>query len=170
PGAIWRRAAGGGDLGYARRVRAVAHGAVSTSAARTGLRGDTAGPLPVRRRAGSAVDPLGRSRDLLEDRRVEGRSFAAHVVDRQSQHPVEAHLAGPSPPVPGAGADVNPVPPPTGLVGGVAVVVLAGEHEGEHVVRVPGHDQDGAILAPPVVLVEGHPSPHDLAPSGLAVT
>src|SRR5262249_1032230 len=81
--------------------------------------------------AWSTVDAFGCSRDLIEGGAAKGRPFAAHVVDRQPQHPVEAYLAGPSPPIPGAGADVNPMPPPTGLVGGVAVVVLAGEHEGE---------------------------------------
>ncbi len=48
-------------------------------------------------------------------------------------------------------------------------VVLARHHEADELVPVPADDEDGPVLAAAVVLLEGHPRPHDLAGVGPAV-
>ena len=52
----------------------------------------------------------------------------------------------------------------------IAVVGLAGEpHREDPVGILATHDQDGAVLAAPVVLGVGHPRPDDLTRVGIAV-
>ena len=72
-----------------------------------------------------------------------------------------------------AGADVHPVPAVVRLLLGVAVVVLAGEHQSrpellalDH--RVP-YQQHRTVLALARVLLEGDPAPHHFAGIRLAV-
>ena len=122
-----------------------------------------------RRAASPAQDAAGLGGDRVEAPAVQGGALPADVVRVDPQHPVQPHLAGPALPVPAAGPDVDPVPALPGLVGGVPVVVLAGQHEPEQVRPGPAHDEHRAVLAPAVALLVGDPRPDDLARVGPAV-
>src|SRR5688500_1133638 len=94
------------------------------------LRGGRNGPALAGRRTSveTVVLPC-RHQDLLEDGLVESGPLPPDGGRVEEQQPVEPYLARAALTVPGAGADVHPVATPAGLVGGVTVMVLAGEHE-----------------------------------------
>ena len=132
-----------------------------------------AGPAgPLLRTGRGAHQPWTR-RASLTTRSKRARSSAAPsrrtVAGSSTSKPVQAHLARPAAGVPGAGPDVGPGPAVARLVGGVPVVVLAGEHQPEEVAAAPADDEHRPVLAPSVVLVVGHPRPHDLARIGPTV-
>ena len=110
---------------------------------------------PWTRRASATTRSKRARSSAAPSRRTRGRV--------EHQQPVQAHLARPAAGVPGAGADVGPDPAVARLVGGVPVVVLAGEHQRQQVAAAPADDEHRAVLAAAVALVVGHPRPHDLA-------
>ena len=96
-------------------------------------------------------------------------ALAPHPVRVHPDEPVDPDLARPSTPVPGAGADVVPLPARPPLLLLVAVVVLARQGQPHEPVAVVTDDEDRAVLALAVVLLVGHPGPDDLTGVGPTV-
>src|SRR5690554_5841518 len=116
-----------------------------------------------------ALELSQRPRDELEALTVEHRPLTADPEGIQSQDAVEAHLARAALRVPVSRAQVEPDAPEARLVGGVAVVILAREHEAQDPGRVVPDDEHRAVLAARGVVLEGDPGPHDLARVRVAV-
>ncbi len=99
--------------------------------------------------------------DVAELPPREHRALAPHRRGVDPDHPVDPHLAGPALAVPVPGPDVDP--PTAVVVRGTPVVVLARELQPEQPPPVAADEQHRPVLALGVVLLVGHPGPHDLA-------
>jgi len=103
-----------------------------------------------------AVPLLQPVRDPLERLARQGRRFPAHPALVHPDHPVQVDPGRPVLTVPPARADRHEV--------ALAVVILAGQlHSQVGPGRFDGHHEHRPVLAPPVVLLERHPGPDDLA-------
>ena len=98
-----------------------------------------------------------------------GRALTADGALVQDDDPVQPDFARAALAVPVAGADVHPLPTRPGLLGGIPVVVLAGEHQSEPRRLAAAHEQHRPVLAAAVVLLVGDPGPDDLTGVGAAV-
>ena len=110
----------------------------------------------------------------VEDATAHGGPLATHRGRLDHQQTVQAHFAGPSPGVPVPSADIVPVASPPGLLGGVAIMVLARHlrHDQPLTGRglsLTGEHEDRSILALGRILFVRHPGPHDLTGVGLAI-
>ena len=95
--------------------------------------------------------------DLLEATFVQHRCFAAHSSGVHAQDPVDPNRTGPTTLVPGAGSDVRPLTAGASPRNGVAVVVLAGQRQGQQPGPVMSDHRHRAILALTVVLFKKAP-------------
>ena len=78
---------------------------------------------------------------------AEGGALSANRTRTEPQHPIQPNLARPALRVPGTGAHLQPMPAMPGLVGGVPVMVLRGQHQPEQVLAIPADDQHRPVLA-----------------------
>src|SRR5215207_2112276 len=108
-----------------------------------------------------AVEVVQAGGDLTEQVGADYRAFPTDLPGVDPQYPVQPDLAAPAVRVPRPAADIHPDPAVPGLRGGIAVMVLAGQDQGQQPRPARADHQHRAVLPPVVILLEGDPGPDD---------